>query len=144
MNFPTYLTGIGTEDVMLLGPPSNNLAGLTVNESMSVVTNSCPSWVNACNATGLSSTGQNQGGSTTFGGFQIPYLTYGNQFYDEHYLIGYIDDLGPANMSSCQIMCMHTYSSNGCPSLTSYTLIKWLNHSTMGAGVPISVVTMSQ
>ncbi|MGA3213178.1 MAG: hypothetical protein ABSD20_17890 [Terriglobales bacterium] len=128
---------------MLLGPQSNNLTGLTVNESMSVLTNSCPSWVNACNATGLSATGQNQGGSTTFGGFQIPYLTYGNQFYDEHYLIGYIDDLGAANMSSCQMMCMQTYYTNGCPSLTSYTLIKWLNHSTM-SGVPISVVTMSQ
>jgi hypothetical protein len=145
-NFPTFLMGIGTEDVMLLGPPSSTLTYNMVSESMSLLANSCPSSVQQpCNATGGFMTGNDQSSYTTFG-YQIPELTYGNQFYDQHVLYGFTDVLGAANMSSCQIMCMHTYSSNGCPSLTEYLLIKWLDHSTAGGTpvTPVTVVSMSQ
>jgi hypothetical protein len=138
----TYLTGIGTEDVMQIGSTSGNLAGMTVDESISVVTNSCPPSVNPCNATGLAPVGLDQSQYTTFG-YSIPPLANSNQFYDEHVIVLPTDVLGAANMSSCQILCAQTYSSNGCPSLTSYVLIKWLDHSQM-SGLPISVVTMSQ
>ena len=143
LNFPAYKTGIGTEDVMLLGPASDNLSDVPIYETMSVVANSCPWYVKACNATGGLLTGLDQSNYTTFG-YPIPPLPYLNAFYDEHVLVDPLDDLGaPANMSSCQIMCMHTYSTDGCPSVTSYTLIKWLNHSAIGQ-VPVTVVTMSQ
>lgn len=118
------------------------MAGITVDENISVVTNSCPPSVNACNATGLAPVGANQGGQYTLG-YEIPALTNGNQFYDERTILAGTDVLGAAGMSSCQILCAQTYSSNGCPSLTSYVLIKWLDHSQM-SGIPITVVTMSQ
>jgi len=137
-NFPTYLTGIGDEAILTVGPAATNWAKTPINESETITSNTCPASVVACNATGGLVVGVNQGGSYTFG-YELPPIT-NNQFYDQHTIILGTDVLGAANnMSSCQATCAQAYSSGG-TTIGSFTVSKTLTHSSIN-GTRVTQVT---
>jgi hypothetical protein len=139
-NFPTYLTGIGLETIMTLGPSSVDWSGTQIQETAGMTSNTCPPSVSACSATNGFQVGVNQGGLTSFG-YSIPTLPSSSSFYDEHVIVS-TTDLLAAGPNSCQIVCAQTYTCAGA-SIGSFTVTKTLTHSSIGS-TPVTQVTITK
>ena len=105
--FPTLKTGIGIIAAMQVNPISSNWNGTQVSESISQVSNTCPSSFGAlCSGSDTFTVGA---GATAFGG-SLPATQ--NIFYDQHNTVSSTSKLDDEGQTSCAAVCKQTYYCN--------------------------------
>ena len=114
-----WLTGIGIITAMQVTPSTTNFKGAQITESLSTVSNSCPSsFGNQCVGSSTFTVGA---GDTMWDGTSEPART--NIFYDQHYTTNSQNILALVGISSCTAVCKQTYSCAGKP-IGSFTVTK--------------------
>jgi hypothetical protein len=128
---PPYLTGLGINTTMGVGPATQNYNGATIMESVSPAGGTCPqNWQqNACVATspgGLIVGGSAEGFGPSGLGATLPAVS--NAFLDAHGFQSTSNVL--AGGPSCTIVCAQTYSCGG-NGIGNYTITMTLSSKTV-------------
>ncbi|MGO9420588.1 hypothetical protein [Roseiarcus sp.] len=142
---PTLSTGIGAVATMTVGPASGTFNGTLLSESLSTLSNSCPTskgwpWPTPC--TGKTPTfAVGLPGQPGDYGFQFgsPLPALNNTFYDGHFLDNPYNLLSWSGVNSCTIVCTQTYSCGGNP-LGSFTVTYDLQPGSVGSSAITKVI----
>ena len=142
---PALLTGIGAVATMTVGPSSGTFNGVLLTETLSTLSNSCPTgkgwpWPTPC--TGKTPTfAVGLAGQPGDYGFQFgsPLPALNNTFYDGHFLDNPYNLLSWSGANSCTIVCTQTYSCGGIP-IASFTVTYDLQPSSVGSSAITKVI----
>jgi hypothetical protein len=112
--FPTYKTGIGIAATMQANPTTTNWNGAQLTESLSQVSNTCPSGMgNQCTGSSTFTVGNNGQTAVLIDGQRLPPVE--NIFYDEHAATATYSALDQYGSNGCTATCTQTYSCGGIP-----------------------------
>lgn len=139
---PSWLTGVGIIVGMQVGPNSTNWAATQLTESISTVSNSCPTskgWPQGCSGSGNFSVGV---GGTATDGESMPGTT--NVFWDQHALTSNVSLLNYSGIQTCQIVCSQTYYCAGNPVGGGFVITYNLNRGTVSGQAVTNVSVTKQ
>jgi hypothetical protein len=143
-DLPNERTGVGILTLMTVTGSASYYTGTILTETVTPVSNSCPSSIQAYTSFPTITAAQNSyfmvGRSAQWEG--QAYESKANSFYDSHKLLGSGDVLGIGNVNSCQATATQTYTCKG-QTVGTFTLTNSYSHGTL-SGHPVTNVTTTK